>query len=280
MTTTSQNRKLSRDINFIKIHLSSSIINHPFHIALVQSLLNILLRKMPLEHQDQTQPKYKSNGSTLALGIIGTSFVGTLALISPFILMQLRSPLPYMATPRRKVLAALEEISSRKGLIHRASSSSATMSKPKSTSIKQVQVPLRYYDLGSGDGETILAAASVGWRATGIELNSTLWGISSIRRLFSPSYIRSKSNFIWGDLWKENLSDADAVMIFGVKPLMAPIAKKIEAECGSGTYLMSYRFHVPLQSKDEPSKNNTSEKGALRADLVYDEEEMRIYELR
>ena len=185
-----------------------------------------------------------------------------------------------MATPRRKVLAALEEISSRKGLIHRASSSSATMSKPKSTSIKQVQVPLRYYDLGSGDGETILAAASVGWRATGIELNSTLWGISSIRRLFSPSYIRSKSNFIWGDLWKENLSDADAVMIFGVKPLMAPIAKKIEAECGSGTYLMSYRFHVPLQSKDEPSKNNTSEKGALRADLVYDEEEMRIYELR
>ena len=33
---------------------------------------------------------------------------------------------------------------------------------------------LRFYDLGSGDGETVLAAASAGWRSTGIELNSTL----------------------------------------------------------------------------------------------------------
>lgn len=212
-------------------------------------------------------------GSMLALGIIGTSFVGTLALISPFVIMQLRSPLPYMATPRRKVLAALKDISHRKGLGMPRTTTKAN----RNESLK------RYYDLGSGDGETILAAASVGWKATGIELNSTLWGLSSIRRLFSPRPIRDRSNFIWGDLWKQKLGDADAIMIFGVRPLMAPIAKKIETECQPGTYVMSYRFLVPLQADPDEvvlNKDNAKEYVGLKADLVYDEEEMRIYKLR
>ena len=48
---------------------------------------------------------------------------------------------------------------------------------------------------------------------------------------------------------------------------------------------MSYRFHVPLYSNSaednyDNSTVTTHEKsGALRAKLVYDEEEMRIYRL-
>jgi hypothetical protein len=178
-----------------------------------------------------------------------------------------------MATPRRKVLAALKDISHRKGLGMPRTTTKAN----RNESLK------RYYDLGSGDGETILAAASVGWKATGIELNSTLWGLSSIRRLFSPRPIRDRSNFIWGDLWKQKLGDADAIMIFGVRPLMAPIAKKIETECQPGTYVMSYRFLVPLQADPDEvvlNKDNAKEYVGLKADLVYDEEEMRIYKLR
>jgi len=219
---------------------------------------------------------------------------GTIALISPFIIMQLRSPLPYMATPRRKVLAALEEISKRKAqtrkTIHEHSQLHATPTPVK------VPLLLRYYDLGSGDGETVLAAASTQqWKATGIELNSTLWIISALRRMLSPSPIRKLSEFIFGDIWKQNVSDADAVMIFGVKPLMPMIANKIASECRPGTFVMSYRFHVPLYTRTcsaaQVQVNTNTDttagasggragKGALGADLVYDHEEMRIYELR
>lgn len=200
----------------------------------------------------------------IALGLTAASFVATVGLISPFITMQLRSSLPYMATPRRKVLAALKEISKQKE------------SQSNSTPSRQY----KYYDLGSGDGETVLAAASTGWKATGIELNSTLWGISSLRRLYSPSYIRSRSQFIYGDIWKNSIHDADAVMIFGVKPLMPAIANKIEKECDPGTFVMAYRFHVPICSSEQVHEKGIVPDGSLEADLIYDEEEMRIYQLR
>ena len=150
--------------------------------------------------------------SNIAFGIIGTSFIGTIALISPFVTMQLRSPLPYMATPRKKIIDALEDIARRK----RSRLSSSTASSTTSTGNGKIYPKkLRYYDLGSGDGETVLAASSSGWKATGIELNSTLWGISSLRRLIASSDVRKESNFIWGNMWAHSISDADAVMIFG-----------------------------------------------------------------
>ncbi|GFH61815.1 hypothetical protein CTEN210_18291 [Chaetoceros tenuissimus] len=209
-------------------------------------------------HHERNSSKKK-----IALGLTAASFVATVGLISPFITMQLRSSLPYMATPRRKILAALKEISKRK-----ESQSSAPNQQ------------FKYYDLGSGDGETVLAAASTGWKATGIELNSTLWGISSLRRLFSPLSIRSRSAFIYGDIWKNSIRDADAVMIFGVKPLMPAIAEKIGNECDPGTFVMAYRFHVPICSSEQVNEKGEIRDGSLEADLIYDEEEMRIYQLR
>jgi len=221
----------------------------------------------------ETSNNVRSKSSNLALGFIGGCMIGTVALTSPFIIMQLRSPLPYMATPRRKVLAALAEIYKRKRQRLQEGDQTTAFMKP-----------LRYYDLGSGDGETVLAAASTQmWKATGIELNSTLWGISMLRKMFAPSDVRQMSRFVWGDIWKQKVSDADAIMIFGVKPLMPMIAKKIAFECQPGTFVMSYRFHIPLHSAVEvnsPSSFGQDDKGALGADLVYDHEEMRIYELR
>mmetsp|Transcript_21468 Transcript_21468/g.26339 ORF Transcript_21468/g.26339 Transcript_21468/m.26339 type:complete len:270 (-) Transcript_21468:33-842(-) len=252
----------------------------------------------------------QSSGSNLAFGVIGTSFIGTILLISPFVVMQLRSPLPYMATPRKKVIVALEEISKRKKQASYNNSSSGrssnstnnnTKSPSPSTKIKK----LKYYDLGSGDGETVLAAASSGWKSTGIELNSTLWGLSSIRRLFSSKHIRQDSNFIWGDMWSQSIYDADAVMIFGVKPLMPMIAKKVSNECRPGTYILSYRFLIPCITTNRDQNGSTLNKSSsnsferkknnvdgcdvdadvddgkkLNADLIYNKEDMRIYELK
>lgn len=181
-----------------------------------------------------------------------------------------------MSTPKKKVLAALEEISKR-----RYSSSCHDQNHIQERT-------LRFFDLGSGDGESVLAAGSAGWKATGIELNSTLWAVSCIRRFFSNKSIRTNCNFLWGDLWKYDIREADAVMIFGVKPLMPRIANKIAKECKPGTFVMSYRFCIPLlgssghggvKNDDTILKHGTTTVG-LAADLIYDKEEMKIYQLR
>ena len=203
----------------------------------------------------------------LVLGAIGTSFVGVISLTSPFILMQLKSPLPYMSTPRSKVLTALEHVSKRK-LDHR------TLSKiSHKTTYQRRKV---FYDLGSGDGEAVLAAASAGWKSIGIEMNPTLYVVSQIRRLFSKTEVRKRSTFILGDMFSHDIQSADAVMIFGVKPLMPRIASKIKNECDPGTFILSYRFILPTVDK----QNNDvvdEDKNQLYARRIFDEEEMRIW---
>lgn len=232
---------------------------------------------------------------TLALGLVGTTFVGTIFLTVPFVAMQLRSPLPYMATPKKKVMDALDFVSARRlGQNGRQSATPARKIRAAaanhSDKAEHMEVRLHFHDLGSGDGTSVLTAASKNvWLATGIELNPTLYFLSQIRRFFSPTPIKSKCKFKLGDMWSHDLRDSDAVMIFGVKPLMPIVARKIQQECKVGTCVLSYRFHVPLMSDfhqiGESAENNnlSNEKeekgGAINATLVYEKEEMRVYEL-
>ena len=65
-------------------------------------------------------------------------------------------------------------------------------------------------------------------------------------------------------------------MIFGVKPLMEPLSRKLAKECRPGTHVLCYRFHLPLASHNQ-SEENGKPGELLRANIVYDEEEMRIY---
>ena len=71
--------------------------------------IQLVLRMAP--PQSQHQHTQKSN--PIALGMIGGTFVSIMAFTSPFVFMQLRSALPYMATPRNKVEKALKFISRR-----------------------------------------------------------------------------------------------------------------------------------------------------------------------
>lgn len=220
----------------------------------------------------------------VALAAIGSSFLAIMGLTFPFVSMQLRSPLPYMATPRHKVERALKFLLKRprSNLLHQSNSD-------KTTDATKLQT---FVDLGSGDGTTIFAAASLSYKSTGIELNPTLYAISSIRRLFQPSHIRTNTRFIHGDMFQSTLlanqlNKADCVMVFGVNSLMPKIADLIESECRRGTLVMSYRFRLPLykqSNKEETSSGenairHTVRSGVIDASLIYEEEEMRVYEL-
>lgn len=276
-----------------------------------------------------------SNNNVVALSLIGGSFISLIALTTPFITMQLKSSLPYMSTPRQKVEKALMFLSNRKkktsmnnvsnncyysvqNIIDNVTTTKhllCTDNHNNNIIVKKRQ--LHFVDLGSGDGTAVLTASKLGWHSTGIEMNSTLWLVSSIRRLFSiatstmttttSKEIRSNSQFKLGDMFnptisRECLHNADSVIIFGVQPLMSQISKLIESECPPGCYLMSYRFRIPLASNNNDTntsyddddedqeevkriqvENNKEESntgcGGIHASLIYDEEEMRIYEL-
>mmetsp|Transcript_31650 Transcript_31650/g.38444 ORF Transcript_31650/g.38444 Transcript_31650/m.38444 type:complete len:196 (-) Transcript_31650:65-652(-) len=179
----------------------------------------------------------------------GGSFLAT----TPFVLMQTVSPLPYMSVPRRKLIRALNAITAAK-----------KNGRNTSTSYR-----LHLTDLGSGDGELVLAAAENGWRSTGVELNPTLWAISSFRRFRLPQEARMRCSLVLGDMWGQDISHSDAVMIFGVKPIMADIVGKINREAREGTYVLSYRFPLPTQTASSPQRFYT--------ESFYDHVEMRVY---
>lgn len=243
-------------------------------------------------------PTSTSSTTNIAFGLIGGSFVTIIALTTPFITMQLRSSLPYMSTPRQKVEKALTFLSKRNQEMIASSLKQKdihTAIKSRNSITAQHQKHLHFVDLGSGDGTAVLAAASLGWRATGIEMNPTLWLISSIRRLLSNNKkIRTNSQLKIGDMFSASISqsslqNANCTMIFGVAPLMPRIANLIERECQPGCWIMSYRFRVPLantsgnddevKSKNKKDQASVGDSGGIHASLIYDEEEMRIYEL-
>ena len=228
------------------------------------------------------------------LGIIGTAFLSVLGLTFPFITMQLRSPLPYMGTPIRKVDKALQFILARHYQKQRQQNAmnieqqntlstsifSFTTNSNNNTHNNTIQ-PLRYVDLGSGDGSSVIHAAKIGYIATGIELNTTLFLLSLLRQRYhqflnftSTIATTTTTNtvmtnntlqqqritkFIYGNMFQTNsiiqksIQNADVIMIFGVPSLMTRIASLLNKNCKVGCYIMSYRFRIPLLSSSSSS---------------------------
>lgn len=214
--------------------------------ANMDSSLNAWLNEI---EKSQHQPNNKENTSRLAAAIFGTTVVGVFGIFAPFLFTKskfTKARLPWMATPGTKVRQALEYLSNEKK-------------------------PGLFVDLGSGDGEAVYQAAKLGYTSVGIELNFTMWAFSSVRRrLFWSAAERSRSKLLWLDLFEYDLKDANAVMIFGVTPLMKPLSQKIASQCKSGTDILSYRFALPL-AHDKKTQD------LMKGVMIYDQQEMRIY---
>ena len=67
-------------------------------------------------------------------------------------------------------------------------------------------------DLGSGDGAIGCEAAQQGFRATGVELNPMLAWFSKLRGISQAG-----ATINLGDMWKQPVSDADVVVVYGVE---------------------------------------------------------------
>ena len=100
-----------------------------------------------------------------------------------------------------------------------------------------------FYDLGSGDGRLVIAAAMQGAKAYGIE-------IDPFRVLYSRFCIfifglSFKAHIIHGDIFKTNLSNADIVTTYLLPETNKKIFPKLDQELKEGTRIVSAAFSFP-----------------------------------
>eukprot|EP00636_Phaeomonas_parva_P003922 CAMPEP_0118853660 /NCGR_PEP_ID=MMETSP1163-20130328/2129_1 /TAXON_ID=124430 /ORGANISM="Phaeomonas parva, Strain CCMP2877" /LENGTH=270 /DNA_ID=CAMNT_0006786247 /DNA_START=819 /DNA_END=1631 /DNA_ORIENTATION=- len=180
-------------------------------------------------------------GQTALLGLGLGLGVGVAALF-PFVSIPLTKSLPYMHTPRHRLRQGFAGL---RPLLRK---------RPRSG---EGAAPPAFVDLGSGDGTAVIEAVKGGTfgRAVGVELN---WGLVAYSwfAAWREGVLRGGAGsgaggagggvaFHKRDLWTLDLGEFDAVMMFGVKPLMAPLAAKVRRECRPGTVVMLYRFKLP-----------------------------------
>jgi len=119
----------------------------------------------------------------------------------------------------------------------------------------------KFYDLGCGDGRVALYAARKmpGARVIGIELAPPLWAWCALRKLAGSI---GNVKFKLKSLFKEDLSDADVIYIFGMpKTIKAKVKRKLEKELKPGARVLSYAFQIDgwkPSKADKPSDRDVT----------------------
>lgn len=97
------------------------------------------------------------------------------------------------------------------------------------------------YDLGSGDGRTIITASKeFGAKSVGIEADPIrlLWSRLRIRRLGLTNH----TSVIWGNFFKKDLSEANVVTLYLFQSTNDKLVRKFERELRPGTRVISHVF--------------------------------------
>ncbi|HMK95801.1 MAG TPA: hypothetical protein VK536_10440 [Candidatus Limnocylindrales bacterium] len=97
------------------------------------------------------------------------------------------------------------------------------------------------YDLGSGDGRVIIAAAKKFHAASvGVELNP-LW-VFWTRLKVTASGLRGKTKVIWGNFFKVDLSKADVVTLYLIQNSNDRLEPKLKEQLKPGSRVVSHVF--------------------------------------
>ncbi len=101
----------------------------------------------------------------------------------------------------------------------------------------------KLYDLGSGDGRIVIAAARAGAYAEGWEISPYLWLYSTwqIRR----QGLGDRARIHLGSYWEEKFNDADVVTLFLITQQMGRMQGKLQDELRLGGRVVSYAFKFP-----------------------------------
>jgi len=96
------------------------------------------------------------------------------------------------------------------------------------------------YDLGSGDGRIVIAAARRGATATGVEIDPELIDLS--RRKARAAGVENRTRFVRADLFRFDFSDASVVTLYLSERLNERLRPRLLDELRPGTRIASYIF--------------------------------------
>jgi cyclopropane fatty-acyl-phospholipid synthase-like methyltransferase len=97
------------------------------------------------------------------------------------------------------------------------------------------------YDLGSGDGRIVIAAAkNYGAHGVGVELDPAL--VATARKKAASAGVADRVVFRQEDLFKTDLSDATVVMLYLSQTTNMRLRPKLQRELKPGARIVSHRF--------------------------------------
>jgi len=101
----------------------------------------------------------------------------------------------------------------------------------------------RVYDLGSGDGRIVIAAAAAhGAHAVGIELQPELITLSNENA--EAAGVTERVEFVEGDLFETDFSEATVVMLYLQPKVNRRLAPLLLEQLPTGTRVVSHRYEI------------------------------------
>jgi len=105
--------------------------------------------------------------------------------------------------------------------------------------LAQIKTGDKVYDLGCGDGRLVFASARAGANAIGIEMFILVYLYAKTKSFFVPG-----SRIIFGNFFRHDLSDADAIFVFLMIKAYPKLIKKLEQELKSGCKIIVYCWPI------------------------------------
>jgi SAM-dependent methyltransferase len=111
------------------------------------------------------------------------------------------------------------------------------------------------FDLGSGDGRTVIAAAKRGAEAVGVEYNPDLVALSR-QRAEGEGLSRNQARFVQGDIFETDFSRATVVTLYLLSGLNLRLRPTL-LDMAPGTRVVSHMFRMGDWEPDETSYHGT-----------------------
>lgn len=106
--------------------------------------------------------------------------------------------------------------------------------------LAQVKKGKTFYELGSGDGRVVVAAAKLGADSVGIE--------QSLIRVLLSKFVAGKlkrAHFYHGNIFSRSYEDADIVYIFLLHKGVKKLEVKLKKELKKGAVVITQTYHFP-----------------------------------